>query len=101
MPTRRKGPNVRSAQRKNKIRDEVYEILRHEAHKIFVAKNLSEDGLAKRINALESAGVPQSELDFIKTAISQIRYKQYQMQKAMEGLLQFFNVTKQFFEDKP
>lgn len=95
----KKKITTKSIARKNAIREEIYEILRHESHKVFAANMQREDNLTKRLSSVETAGIPQNELEFIKTAVSQIRYKQHQQQRAMEGLLQFFNITKNFFEE--
>lgn len=96
---RKRTPNVRTQSRQQQIREEVYSILHEEAFKRYKSINEREDNVSKRLSTLEQTGLPDQALGEIKTAISQIRYMQNQQQRAMQGLLNFFNITKDFFKD--
>jgi hypothetical protein len=98
MPTPKK-PSVKKLNRQAQLKDEIYGILHKEAHNWFSFIQTREDSLQNRLNAIEQAGIPAGTLEEVKRLISKIEYRQRQQQKAMEGLLSFFNITKDFFSE--
>ena len=105
---KKKTARVKSTTKKDnllggKIREQVYLILAKESFEAFrTVRNSSEstfNTLTERLNAVEQAGIPKNTLEELKGLISRISYKQHQQQRAIEGLLQFFNITKNFFEE--
>lgn len=99
--TRPKKPTKAEIERTQQLKQEIYGIFQEVSN--MHLKNVAgrENSFTNRLNAIENMGMPENPLQEIKTAISQIRYKQHQQQRAIEGLLQFFNTTKQFFEPEP
>lgn|SRR3990167_6007899 len=99
-----KRVGIKTISRQQQIRDEVYGILHKEVHNWFSFIDSREQTLQKRLNAIEANGIPDGILEELKRDISELKHIMRQTQKAMEELLRFFNVTKDFFnpseEDK-
>jgi sensor c-di-GMP phosphodiesterase-like protein len=101
MTTRPRRPSAKTTNRQLQLKNEIYAILHKEAHDWFSFLQTREDNLQNRLNAMEKAGVPSGALEEIKSLVSRIEYRQRQQQKAMEGLLSFLNITKDFFSEPP
>lgn len=87
--------NKTTITRQQKIKDEIYIILKKEAHQWFSFIDSRENTLSKRLNSIEANGIPDGVLEDIKRDISQLKYTIRQQTKAIENLLSFFNASKQ------
>lgn len=100
-PTRPNKPTKAEIERTNALRHEIFSIFQEVANQYYSMMEKRDQTLQGRLSAIEATGVPENTLGEINRSISSIRYKQNQLQRAMEGLLQFSNITKQLFEPEP
>lgn len=82
--------------RQQKLKEEIYAILHKEAHEWFRIIESRENTVSKRLSSIEANGVPEGILEELKKDISSLRYVVNKQSKAIEDLLSFFNVSKDF-----
>lgn len=90
----------KSLMKQEQIRQEVYAILHKEAHNWFGMIRGIEDNSNKRLNAMEQSAMPYNALEEIKDEMRKMTYSISKNTKAIENLLNFFNVSKQFLNDE-
>ncbi len=84
----------RTVSRQNKLKDEIYTILKKEAHQWFSFIESRDNTLTKRLGAIEKAGVPDGVLEQIRMDISGLRYTINKQTKVIQSLLDFLNASK-------
>ena len=82
--------------RRQQIKEEIYSILKTEAHDWFSFIESRDNTLTKRLNSIEANGIPDGVLEEIKKNIHQLRFSLRRTTAAMESLLNFFNISKEF-----
>ena len=94
-----KKPTKAEQLRTEKLRQEIFSIFQETAQQYFKMMESRDNTLQKRLNDIENMGIPENQIQEIKTLISGIRHKQNQMEKGFRELLSFFNITKEFFNE--
>ena len=92
--------NKKTLTRQQAIREEIYAILRDEAHTRFKSIDDRENSLQKRLSSIENAGISSGTLEKIEHDISGLKHSVRQQTKAIEELLTFFSITKTFLNNQ-
>ena len=96
---KKRGPNVRTAIRKQLLTQEIAKILSTEAHNWFTIIQSRENTVSERLNSMEQSAMPYNAIQEIKGEISKLTYSVQKNTRAIESLLNFFNATKRFLNE--
>ena len=97
---KRLGTSLKTLNRRELIKQEIYGILHTEAHKWFELINSREETAMKRLNSMEQSAMPYNAVEEIKSQISRLSYTISKNTRAIESLLGFFNATKGFLNEQ-
>jgi len=100
MNTEIKRPNKRTVARRQALTGEIADIIQIEVRRQLDFLRSRDNTLQDRLSTIEKQGVPEGVLEEIYKAMSQIRYAQRKQNDAIEGMLKFFNVSKEFFSEQ-
>lgn len=97
--TKKRGPNIRTAKRKQLLTQEIASILSAEAHGWFTIIQSRENRVSQRLNSIEQSAMPHDAVQEIKHEMSKMTYAVNKNTRAIEKLLDFFNATKRFLKE--